>query len=135
MVDDGRAFDPLKLLPSTAIAEDRVRADCSTSAIVLNQGSRGRIDFVRALKGATLTSFKLNATDDASITAAQDGTTALVVTTPVSLTTGSERNVSMTRADAASYTGRSEGRKVASGHRRAAVRSGMPDRTPNARAS
>jgi hypothetical protein len=91
LVGDGRAFDPLKLLPSGGKTEDTVRADCSTSAIVLNQGSRGRIDFARALNGATIAAIKLDATDDATITAAQDGMTAVVITTPVSLTTGSER--------------------------------------------
>ena len=41
----------------------------------------------------------------------------------------------MTRADAASYAGASTGRNTASGHFRAAVRSGIPDPTPNSRAS
>ena len=41
----------------------------------------------------------------------------------------------MTSADAASYAGLSTGRNTASGHLRAAVRSGMPEPTPKARAS
>ena len=41
----------------------------------------------------------------------------------------------ITRSEAASYAGRSMGRNTAAGHMRAAVRSGIPDRTPNARAS
>ena len=39
------------------------------------------------------------------------------------------------RSDASSYAGLSEGRKTAVGQRRAAARSAMPERTPNARAS
>ena len=49
--------------------------------------------------------------------------------------TSSERSVSMTRTDASSYAWWSTGRKTASGHLRAAVRSGIPEPTPNARAS
>src|SRR6185503_6878414 len=49
--------------------------------------------------------------------------------------TSSERSVSMTRTDASSYARWSTGRKTASGHLRAAVRSGIPEPTPNARAS
>ena len=45
-----------------------------------------------------------------------------------STTTGNERNVSMTRTEAASYAGLSDGRNTASGHLRAASPSGMPDR-------
>ena len=48
---------------------------------------------------------------------------------------GTARRVSMTTADAASYAGLSTGSTTASGHRRTAVRNGIPDRTPNARAS
>ena len=47
----------------------------------------------------------------------------------------SERSVSITSADAASYAAWSAGRKTASGHLRAATRSGIPEPTPNARAS
>ena len=49
--------------------------------------------------------------------------------------TGTARRVSITSADAASYAGPSTGRSTASGHRRTAVRSGIPERTPNSRAS
>ena len=52
-----------------------------------------------------------------------------------STTTGNDRRVAMTRADAASYAGRSVGRNTASGHFRAARPSGMPELTPKARAS
>ena len=52
-----------------------------------------------------------------------------------STTTGKLRSVAITCSDAASYAGRSVGRKTASGHLRAAAASGMPDRTPQARAS
>ena len=45
------------------------------------------------------------------------------------------RSTAITSADAASYAGLSAGRKTASGQRRAAVRSGMPDRTPYSRAA
>ena len=41
----------------------------------------------------------------------------------------------ITSADAASYAALSAGRKTASGQRRAAVRRGMPDRTPYSRAA
>ena len=41
----------------------------------------------------------------------------------------------MTCAEAASYAAWSTGRKTASGHLRTAVRSGIPEPTPNARAS
>jgi hypothetical protein len=95
VVGDSRAFDPLKLLPSTPKTQETVRADCSTSAIVLNQGSRGRIDFVRALSGAAITEVKLTATDDHTVNAVLDGSTVVVITTPVSLTTGAERSYTL----------------------------------------
>jgi hypothetical protein len=41
----------------------------------------------------------------------------------------------MTVAEAASYAAWSVGRNTASGHRRSAADSGIPDRTPYARAS
>ena len=47
----------------------------------------------------------------------------------------SERSVSITTAEAASYAGASTGRKIASGSLRAASRSGMPEPTPYSRAS
>ncbi len=46
-----------------------------------------------------------------------------------------DRRVSMTVADTASYAGASTGRNTASGHLRFATRSGMPEPTPNSRAS
>ncbi len=49
--------------------------------------------------------------------------------------TSKARSVSITCTEAASYAGASTGRKTASGHFLAAVRSGIPDPTPNARAS
>ncbi len=49
--------------------------------------------------------------------------------------TPKERSVSITRAEAASYAGASTGRNTASGHLRAAVRSGIADPTPYSRAS
>ena len=52
-----------------------------------------------------------------------------------SVTAPNPRSVSMTVADAASYSSRSTGRNTASGHRRAAVRSGSPECTPYSRAS
>ena len=52
-----------------------------------------------------------------------------------STTAPSDRNAAITRSEAASYAGRSIGRNTAPGHLRAAVLSGIPDRTPNARAS
>jgi hypothetical protein len=45
------------------------------------------------------------------------------------------RSTAMTSSDAASYAGLSAGRNTASGQRAKAVRSGMPDRTPNSRAA
>ena len=48
---------------------------------------------------------------------------------------GTARRVSMTTADAASYAGLSTGSTTAAGQRRTAVRSGIPERTPNSRAS
>ncbi len=48
---------------------------------------------------------------------------------------GVARSVSITRADAASYTGKSTGRNTASGERRLASLSASPLRTPCARAS
>ncbi len=48
---------------------------------------------------------------------------------------GIARRVVITTADAASYAGPSTGSSTASGHRRTAVLSGIPERTPNSRAS
>jgi hypothetical protein len=45
------------------------------------------------------------------------------------------RSVAITSAEAASYAGRSTGRNTASGQRRAAMRNGIPEATPKARAS
>ncbi len=81
------------------------------------------------------------ATTAAFISPASDSGSAVVAPTKASsqphtsTTTGNVRSVSITTADAASYAGLSEGRKTASGHRRSAVPSGMPDVIPNARAS
>src|SRR5262245_31919758 len=52
-----------------------------------------------------------------------------------STTTGNVRSTAIARDDASSYAGLSEGRNTASGQRRAASASGIPDRTPNALAS
>ncbi len=48
---------------------------------------------------------------------------------------GWARSVAMTSSDAAVYSGASTGRMIASGTLRAAIRSGIPDPTPKARAS
>ena len=48
---------------------------------------------------------------------------------------GTARSVAMTVADAASYASKSTGSSTACGQRFTAVLSGMPDRTPNSRAS
>ena len=48
---------------------------------------------------------------------------------------GIARRVSITTAEASSYAGLSTGSSTASGQRRTAVLSGIPDRTPNSRAS
>ena len=48
---------------------------------------------------------------------------------------GIGRRVSITTAEAASYAGASTGSSTASGQRRTAVLSGIPERTPNSRAS
>ncbi len=48
---------------------------------------------------------------------------------------GTARRVSITTADAASYAGPSTGSSTASGQRRTAVFSGIPECTPNSRAS
>lgn len=86
VVGNGQAFDPLKLLPATQKAGDTVTADCSTSAVVLNQGSRGRFDFSRALNGSALRTVALQASDGStSVQAALDGGAAAVVTTPIAL--------------------------------------------------
>ena len=45
------------------------------------------------------------------------------------------RSTAITSSDAASYAALSAGRKTASGQRRAAVRSGIPDRMPCSRAA
>jgi hypothetical protein len=50
-------------------------------------------------------------------------------------TASNERSVAITTADAASYAGGSCGRNTASGHLRAARRIGIPECTPNSRAS
>jgi hypothetical protein len=86
LVGNGQAFDPLKLLPSTQKTEDNVSVDCAASAVVLNQGSRGRFDFSRALGGGILTSVTLKAPDGApTVEAALEGTSAVIVTTPTML--------------------------------------------------
>jgi hypothetical protein len=66
---------------------------------------------------------------------AVDADERLVPAEQLTTVPGKVRSVSMTWADAASYTGKSTGRNTASGHLRTAVFKGIPERIPNWRAS
>jgi hypothetical protein len=86
VVANGQAFDPLKLLPSSQKTDESVTADCSTSAVVLSQGSSGRFDFTRALNGLSLISTTVEGPEGApAVQAALDGTNAVRLTTPAML--------------------------------------------------
>jgi hypothetical protein len=59
ITSNDQVIDPLRLLPSEPKLNDKVALDCTSGALVLNQGSRARFDLTRLLGGSPIANVRL----------------------------------------------------------------------------